>query len=438
MFDEKSPMLDIPFDKRNTCWFCGEISFKNLSIKDELLKDINSDYTQVLFPACEECFNLSMKIKHSSIEEIQQSIKDKIVIKYSKYLAIGSKWTAEEIQSSEFSGIALSGFKESAWFMFEQTKSRINYTGWDVSVDGISLGNTSGLNRVKFDGVQYSNLSELLNYLVKTFSIDKNFLRQVIDIYGKENIVQAVKYCRLIIHFDDEERKSALNDLRISKKEEEALLSQDHSILNFSLTKNDVFKCEINKKVIPSDAILWAMRSGIVTLNDLDNNEGEMFQYFEEKGFSDDKIFNYFNSLEIYLDKRNHSPSWRAINDSNIELWEKIIRSVKGNHYFEDNFQLTSDSSKLNNESDDETNDEYLKESLEILLILESIVGVKAIKSGNIISSSQMEEFIFEAEFYDIKDYELFFDSIYGHDYEELLPKDPFLQYKHWKTWPIE
>ncbi|MBA6362042.1 hypothetical protein H4J49_19800, partial [Colwellia sp. BRX8-6] len=365
-------------------------------------------------------------------------IKDKIVIKYSKYLAIGSKWTAEEIQSSEFSGIALSGFKESAWFMFEQTKSRINYTGWDVSVDGISLGNTSGLNRVKFDGVQYSNLSELLNYLVKTFSIDKNFLRQVIDIYGKENIVQAVKYCRLIIHFDDEERKSALNDLRISKKEEEALLSQDHSILNFSLTKNDVFKCEINKKVIPSDAILWAMRSGIVTLNDLDNNEGEMFQYFEEKGFSDDKIFNYFNSLEIYLDKRNHSPSWRAINDSNIELWEKIIRSVKGNHYFEDNFQLTSDSSKLNNESDDETNDEYLKESLEILLILESIVGVKAIKSGNIISSSQMEEFIFEAEFYDIKDYELFFDSIYGHDYEELLPKDPFLQYKHWKTWPIE
>jgi len=434
MFDEKSLMLDIPFDKRNTCWFCGEISFKNISIKDESLQEINSGYTQVLFPACEECFNLSMKIRHSSIEDIQQSIKDKIVIKYSKYLAIGSKWTAEEIQSSEFSGIALSGFKESAWFMFEQTKNRVNYTGWDVSVDGISLGNTSGLNIIKFDGVQYSNLNELLNYLVKTFSIDKSFLRQVIDIYGEENIVQAVKYCRLIIHFDEEERKSALDDLRSSKKEEDALLSKEHSILNFSLTKNDIFECKINKTVIPSDAILWAMRNGIVTLNDLDNNEGGMFQYFEEKGLSDNKIFAYFNALEIYLDKRNHSPSWRSINDSNIELWEKIIRFVKGNRYFEDNFQLTSDSSKLINESDDE----YLKESLEKLLILESIVGVKAIKSGNVISSSQMKEFIFEADFYDIEDYELFFDSIYGHDYEELLPKDPFLQYKHWKTWPIE
>jgi len=356
-----------------------------------------------------------------------------MIIKYSKYLAIGSKWTEEELQNSEFSGAALSGFKKSAWTMFELIKNRVNYIGWEVCLDGISLGNTSALHSIEFDGVQYSNMIELLNYLSKTFFLDKNFLRQVIDIYGENNIVQAVKYCRLTIDFDDEERKLALSDLKKSKKEEYVILSREQSVLNFSINKDEICEFSINKIIIPNEAILWAMKSGIITLSDLDNNEGEMFEYFEDNGLSENKTFSYFNALEIYLDKRNYSPSWSSKNDPNIKLWERVIKSVKGVRYFEENFQITNAESKLNDESEDE----YPIESLDILMILESIIGLKAIKSGKIINSSQMIEFIIDAGFNNIEEYHLFFDSIYGHDYEELLPEEPFSQYKNWKTWPL-
>jgi hypothetical protein len=433
MFEDETPIIDIPFDKRHTCWFCGEMSYKNISVRDEVLQDINYDYKVAFFPACEECFNLSKRIKAFSIEDIQQSIKDKIVIKYSKYLAIGSKWTEEEIQHSEFTGIALSGFKKSAWSMFEQIKERVNYTGWDVSIDGISLGNIGSLNIVIFDGVQYSNLSELQNYLVKTFSIDKVFFNQVLEIYGEENITQAVKYCRLTLDLNETERKSALSDLIYSKKEEKTISNRKKSVVRFPINREDIYEFEINKNIIPTDAILWAMRNGVITLNDLDHNEGEMFEHFESNDISENKIFLYFNALEIYLDKRNHSPSWRSKNDPNLMLWERVIRSVKGNYYFEENFKLLEDSSDFHDESEDE----YSEESLDQLLILESIIGPKAIKSGNIINSSQMKEFILDAGFKDIEEYHLFFDSIYGHEYEELLPEDPFSQYKKWITWPL-
>jgi hypothetical protein len=127
------------------------------------------------------------------------------------------------------------------------------------------------------------------------------------------------------------------------------------------------------------------------------------------------------------------TPSWRSKNDPNLMLWERVIRSVKGNYYFEENFKLLEDSSDFHDESEDE----YSEESLDQLLILESIIGPKAIKSGNIINSSQMKEFILDAGFKDIEEYHLFFDSIYGHEYEELLPEDPFSQYKKWITWPL-
>jgi hypothetical protein len=433
MLEDETPTIDITFDKRHTCWFCGEISYKNISVRDEALQDINYEYKAVFFPVCEECFNLSKKITTFSIEDIQQSIKDKIVIKYSKYLAIGSKWTAEEIQHSDFTGIALSGFKESAWSMFEQIKERVNYTGWDVSIDGITLGNSGSLNIVTFDGVQYSNLSELLDYLVKIFYIDKVFLDQVIEIYGEENITQAVKYSRLTLDLNDTERKLALSDLRQSKKEKNTISNRKKSVVRFPINKEDICEFEINKNIIPTDAILWAMRNGIITLNDLDHNEGEMFEYFENNDISENKVFLYFNALEIYLDKRNHSPSWRSKSDPNLILWERVIRSVKGNYYYEENFQLIEDNSYLHDESEGE----YSEESLDQLMILESIIGPKAIKSGKIINSSQMKEFILDAGFYDMLEYLLFFDSIYGHEYEELLPEDPFSQYKSWKTWPL-
>ena len=60
------------------------------------------------------------------------------------------------------------------------------------------------------------------------------------------------------------------------------------------------------------------------TLNAL---EDDFFEAFSSEG--DEQAFKLFNALEIYIDKRLSSPSWRNKQDPNVALWEYVESKCK-------------------------------------------------------------------------------------------------------------
>ena len=60
----------------------------------------------------------------------------------------------------------------------------------------------------------------------------------------------------------------------------------------------------------------------VINFEILDMLEDNFFDSFSSEG--DEKVFQLFNALEIYLDKRLCSPTWRKEQDPNITLWEYV------------------------------------------------------------------------------------------------------------------
>ena len=58
---------------------------------------------------------------------------------YHKDLAIGINWTEKELEESGFDCRILSGFKESAWMMYNIAKGRINAKGWPLVLNAVDI-----------------------------------------------------------------------------------------------------------------------------------------------------------------------------------------------------------------------------------------------------------------------------------------------------------
>ncbi|WP_159819020.1 hypothetical protein [Colwellia sp. 20A7] len=208
--------LDIPFDCRFTCWFCGEGSHQ--TIVTTLVT-----HQMVNIPICDECKSYRCHNEASSLVRLEKLIKDKIVKQSAKALSIGANWTEKELQESELIGSAFDGFKKSGWRMFLIARDRVNYSGWELSIDGVTIENTAEDENFEFDGLTFTSFISMLDYLSSTFSLNKEFLEQVLTLYGDNRAIEAVKFCRLVPNESKSERDKALEDLIESFKEKEAL-----------------------------------------------------------------------------------------------------------------------------------------------------------------------------------------------------------------------
>jgi len=74
-----------------------------------------------------------------------------------------------------------------------------------------------------FDGLTFTSFITMLDYLSTTFSLNKDFLEQVLTLYGDDRAIEAVKFCRLVPNESKPEREKALNDLIASFKEKDAM-----------------------------------------------------------------------------------------------------------------------------------------------------------------------------------------------------------------------
>lgn len=210
--------IDIPFDCRFTCWFCGEGSHKTIVTT---LSTHQHNYS-VNMPICDECKSYKCHNDVNSLVKLEKLIKEKIVIRSAKALSIGANWTEKELQESDLNGGAFDGFKKSGWLMYLIAKDRVNYTGWELSIDGIPIENISIDEKLEFDGLTFTSFISMLDYLSISFSLNREFLQKVLTIYGNHRAIEAVKFCRLVPNDSKSHRDKAVNDLIESFREKEA------------------------------------------------------------------------------------------------------------------------------------------------------------------------------------------------------------------------
>lgn len=215
---------ETPFNKRHDCWFCGEPNQYVFTYKNafEIQNSTNQPITQLSLPSCKECYQAANKLiskakterQHYSIWTIKAEVKQFLVKHYRKDLAIGINWTKQELEDSEFEQGNFSGFKRSAWFMFELAKARVNYVSWPLIVDGITLLDEYQENSFSFDDVVYPTIEAAIEHYANSLSISYDYFRSVVALLGREQFAKAVRFCRLLVAANASERHQALRQLR--------------------------------------------------------------------------------------------------------------------------------------------------------------------------------------------------------------------------------
>ena len=205
--------IDVPFEMRFSCWFCGEPSKSQLQFpryRDEFL---TCEHQPLSLPCCGECLVFGRELDDNSIFAARLNMKQKLMRKYHKHLAIGINWTEQELAESDMEGKAFEGFKRIAWSMYLISRDRINFPGWSVSVDGLLIEDTSEA-LFSFDGVTYASLALAIEHYARVFDINSEFLGQVVQLVGPQRFAYGVKFARQTVGFDQSQRITAMAQLR--------------------------------------------------------------------------------------------------------------------------------------------------------------------------------------------------------------------------------
>jgi hypothetical protein len=205
--------VEIPFNYRHTCWFCGEPSDKKIKFPEYEYEINILNHQPLTLPSCKECATIVKRSAFPSIYGYRDAIKQALVTKHQKVLAIGSKWTKRELEESELEGSAFEGFKRSAWPMFEMMQARINYQGWPLVINNELLEVDSDNEGFEFDGVQFICLDAAVTHAVNTFFLDEELFTRVLSVLGKNKFSQAIRLCRLYPNLTTKTREAVFLEI---------------------------------------------------------------------------------------------------------------------------------------------------------------------------------------------------------------------------------
>lgn len=205
--------IEIPFNYRNTCWFCGEPSDTKIKFPHHEYEINILNHQPLRLPSCKECANIVKRSAFPSIYHYRDAIKQALTTKHQKVLSIGSNWTKKELEESELEGSAFEGFKRSAWPMFEMMQARINYQGWPLIINNARLDVESDNESFEFDGTLYVSLDDAVIHAVKTFFLDETLFTRVLSVLGKAKFSQAIRLCRLYPNLTSKNREDVFLEI---------------------------------------------------------------------------------------------------------------------------------------------------------------------------------------------------------------------------------
>ncbi|WP_028762001.1 hypothetical protein [Shewanella colwelliana] len=203
------PLIDIPFTQRHTCWFCSEPCNAIFNYQAHHY----TPHPSLSLPCCKECLSFASKAPLTSIWDCQMAVKDELMRRYAKHLAIGENWTEQELAESEFSCKVFEGFKKSAWFMYQVAKQRVSASGWPLSLNGVSLDASQYDLGFMFDGVNYTSISSAVEHYSNMLGLDKLFLQDLVSLVGRERFGYAVRICRINIVSTKAVKRQVLADM---------------------------------------------------------------------------------------------------------------------------------------------------------------------------------------------------------------------------------
>jgi len=212
--ETEANQIEIPFNFRHLCWFCGEPAGHSFTFPNTRHALVTCIHPPLTLPGCEECCKFAAKANKTSIWGVAETVKSQLIRRYRKDLAIGVNWTEESLAHSGFEGGCFAGFQKSAWFMYQVARDRVNFQGWPLVVNGIELCDEAELEAFNFDGVTYPSLNEAINHYCLIFHLDKGFFISVLEVYTRKRFAEAVRFCRLTLADTPKERAAMLKSLK--------------------------------------------------------------------------------------------------------------------------------------------------------------------------------------------------------------------------------
>tara|TARA_B110000091_G_C13726042_1_gene436882 strand:+ start:404 stop:1078 length:675 start_codon:yes stop_codon:yes gene_type:complete len=212
--------IEIPFEHRHHCWFCGEPSQVDFCFPPKCVGDFSEDKEIILesrhpslnVPCCAECYRLANQIKADSLWAVNEGVKRRLLHIYRKDLAIGINWTQEELKNSGFEGGCFAGFQKSAWFIYEVAKARVSFNGWPIVYQGIDLDIDIDEQTFVFDGVTYPNVEDAVSHYCQVFSLNKPFFQTAFNKVGIDRFADVIRFCRLLVGATPNEQKQSLKE----------------------------------------------------------------------------------------------------------------------------------------------------------------------------------------------------------------------------------
>ncbi len=310
--------IDVPFHFRHTCWFCGEPSSTHLDFPHSRNIASNLSHPLLSLPACRECCSLSYPRHVRSIWSLRAHLKQALLTKYTKHIAIGENWTEQELIESEFSGAILGGFGKSAWQMYQIAKQRIAFNGWALSIDDQSLEIIDDTANFEFDGTQYLSITACIDFYVEGVGVDKELLTQLVEILTPNRFGYALQIAKLNKRLSHTKRRQIIEEITLQEAESQQIEQEQQSLLSVQSTITDV---EVSGATAPAFAIQWAMQKRARTLAELCQLEDDFFDEFATLGGA--AAFHSYQGLQLYLQAREEK-TWAQECDPNYAVWLTI------------------------------------------------------------------------------------------------------------------
>ncbi|KGJ91098.1 hypothetical protein ND16A_0174 [Thalassotalea sp. ND16A] len=208
--------IDTPFHFRHCCWFCQEPTEIRLLFPTNKERLQDCDHQAISLPICRECKSLVRTANADNIWQCRQQVKKALAKRYQKDLAIGKNWSKSELANAGFEGGNFEGFAKSGWNMFEIARDRVNFSGWPLWCNGEQIVDSTIGRQFVFDGVTYADITQAIDFYVKTYALPKDFFFDCINIVGVERFAYAIRYARMFVGCTAAERRTALQDLKTS------------------------------------------------------------------------------------------------------------------------------------------------------------------------------------------------------------------------------
>lgn len=314
--------IDVPFNLRHSCWFCGEPSHQELTFPIQ-----DSDYIThipLAVPACDECCTIAKGTANvmrapESIFDLKLQIKNALMKRYAKHLGIGANWTKEELEETTLDGTSFKGFTESAWTMYEIAKQRVDFAGWDLCVDGLELEVLDDTYAYEIENKKFTSFESAVEFFQRAESLNKYLFEGLVEMLGQGRFDYALKIARLYTGVSRREANEILEEISVQEADRKQMLSQDKIHNNLKRVDAErISEVEIEGVTVSAEAINWAISRDINSLEKLEQSEDAFFEQHEHLGGVG--AFHLFNGLQMYLHARGNR-AWAEQQDPNHELW---------------------------------------------------------------------------------------------------------------------